>query len=110
MLNQRMVAAALLAGMVGLATPACTGTYYRGYAVTTPRVNDRAFNQGYRDGLDEGRSDARHHHRFEPERAGRYRSADHSYNRRYGPFPEYQRAYRSGFREGYERGFRDYRR
>jgi hypothetical protein len=109
MLKNRFLSAAVLAGAVAFAAPACTAAYSQRYPVSAPRISDRAFNQGYRDGLDAGRSDARHHRRFSPERAARFRSADHDYNRRYGSRDQYMRIYRDGFREGYERGFRAYR-
>ena len=104
----RYFSAAILALSVGIAAPACTAAYYQRGPVVAPR-QDRAFDRGYRDGFDDGRSDARRHRRFEPEQAARFRSGDHGYDRRYGPPTDWQRVYRDGFREGYERGFRDYR-
>jgi len=103
----RFVSTAMLAASVALAAPACTGAYYARYQVGSPRMSDRAFNQGYRDGFDEGRSDARHRRRFDPEGPSRFRSGDHAYNRGYGSRDDYRRAYRDGFRDGYERGFRE---
>lgn len=110
MFKNRMIAAAVLAAAVAGATPACAAAYYQRYPVPSSRMDDRAFSRGYRDGFDEGRSDAGHRRRFEPERAGRFRSGDHDYDRRYGPREIYQRVYRDGFREGYERGYREFRR
>jgi hypothetical protein len=100
-------AAALALGMA-IAAPACTAAYYQRGPVVAPR-QDRAFDRGLNDGLADGRSDARHHRRFQLEQAERYRSADHGYDRRYGPRPEWERAYRDGFRQGYERGYRNER-
>ncbi|HEX4346541.1 MAG TPA: hypothetical protein VHZ73_03165 [Vicinamibacterales bacterium] len=105
---KRYFSAAVLALSVAVGAPACTAAYYqRGPAAAPSR--DRAFDRGYRDGVDEGRSDARHRLRFQPEEAARFRSADHGYDRGYGPPTEWARVYRDGFRQGYERGFRDYR-
>jgi len=64
-----------------------------------------ASENGYRDGLDAGRKDARNRDRFAPERSSRYRSADHNYNRRYGAKDDYKREYRVAFQRGYEDGF-----
>ena len=59
----------------------------------------------YRDGLEAGRNDARRRGRFNPESSGRYRSADHNYDRRYGSKDEYEREYRAAFQRGYGDGF-----
>ena len=65
---------------------------------------------GYRDGYEVGRSDARDGERFDPIRSGRYRSADHDYDRRYGSKDEYKRDYRAAFQQGYDQGYRENRR
>jgi hypothetical protein len=69
-----------------------------------------AAQNGYRDGLEAGRKDARDRERFDPIRAKRYREGDHDYDRRYGPRDEYQRDYRAAFQQGYEQAYREYRR
>jgi hypothetical protein len=79
-------------------TPYPRGT--RGRIYTSP-----AADSGYRDGLEAGRKDARNRERFAPERSGRYRSADHDYDRRYGSKDDYKREYRVAFQRGYEDGF-----
>jgi hypothetical protein len=68
-----------------------------------------AAQNGYRDGLDEGRRDAHDRERFDPVRSRRYRSADHDYDRRYGPLDVYKREYRDAFQRGYEEGYRGFR-
>jgi hypothetical protein len=110
MFKHRYLSAAVLALAVSAATPACAAGLYYQRPIPGQRVADRAFDRGSRDGFDVGRDDARHHRRPEPERASRFRSANHDYDRHYGPRDQYQRVYRDGFREGYERGFREYRR
>lgn len=66
------------------------------------------FGNGYEDGFNEGRDDARDRDRFEPERHGRFRSADRGYNDRFGWSREqYREVYREGFIAGYEDGFRN---
>ena len=64
-----------------------------------------AAQNGYRDGVDAGRSDARDGDRFDPVRAKRYREGDHDYSERYGSRDEYKRDYRSAFEQGYRDGY-----
>ena len=84
-------------------------TYGGRYPGNTP-VRDLAasngFDDGYRQGLDDGRDGDRH----DAGRHGRYRSADHGYRRDYGPKGLYQQAYRAAFERGYDDGYRDGRR
>ena len=74
------------------------------------RTFSPASQTGYRDGYDQGRSDARDRDRYDPVRASRYRSGDHDYDSRYGSREDYKREYRAAFQQGYEQGYRDYRR
>ena len=97
MLKHRYSPSAILAITVAMAAPACGAAYYE-RPVTSPRVADRAFDHGVNDGYDIGRDDARHHRRPEPERAARFRSADHYYDSHYGSRDDYRRIYRDGFR------------
>jgi hypothetical protein len=112
----RYLPALLLAGGVALASPACAARIYdRGYprgGYPSAREVDGsvAARNGYRDGLDAGRDDARHRGRFDPVRARRYREGDHDYDRRYGSRDEYKREYRSAFERGYRDGFERARR
>ncbi len=64
-----------------------------------------AAQNGYRDGVEVGRNDARRRGPFNPERSSRFRSADHNYERRYGSKDDYKREYRAAFQRGYEDGF-----
>jgi hypothetical protein len=64
-----------------------------------------AARNGYRDGIDAGRDDARHRERFDPVRAKRYREGDHDYDRRYGSRDDYKRDYRAAFEQGYREGY-----
>jgi hypothetical protein len=76
-----------------------------------PRVYaSRAADIGYRDGLEVGRADARDHDNYDPVKSGRYRSADHDYDSRYGPKDDFKREYRDAFRRGYDEGYRNWRR
>ena len=85
---------ALILAAVAFTAPACAARIYdTGYprAAYPPPPPPRAAyvsvatQNGYRDGIDAGRSDARHGERFDPIRAKRYREGDHYYDRRYGP-------------------------
>ena len=64
-----------------------------------------AAQNGYRDGIEAGRNDARDRDRFDPVRAKRYREGDHDYNGRYGSRDEYKREYRAAFEQGYREGY-----
>ena len=65
------------------------------------------YQNGYRDGLDKGREDARDRDSFDPVRHSRYRSADHGYNSRYGRKDDYKLVYREGFEAGYREAYRN---
>jgi hypothetical protein len=87
--------------------------YPEGGGVAVPRYGtygSPAAQNGFRDGYDQGRSDARDGDRYDPVRASRYRSGDHDYNSRYGSRDDYKREYRSAFEQGYEQGYRENRR
>ena len=68
--------------------------YYRQYVFSN---SERAFNQGYHDGLKTGESDVRHRRSYNPERSHYFQEAG------FGNFGE---AYRQGFVRGYAYGFR----
>ena len=101
---------ALLAAAVMIAAPACTTHAYavRGSYVSTD-FERRAVDNGYREGFDEGRNDARKHRSFSPERHGAYRDAQRNYG---GGWERdaYQRGFRRGFEAGYRDGFERYAR
>lgn len=80
--------------------------------VVVPRATygTPAAQNGYRDGLEQGRDDARDHDRFDPTGAKRYREGDHDYHDRYGSREEYKREYRAAFQQGYDEGYRTARR
>jgi flagellar biosynthesis/type III secretory pathway protein FliH len=73
------------------------GIYTRGSAAT---------ENGYRDGFEAGRNDARDGRAFDPRRTRRYREGDHDYDRRYGSRDAYKQEYRDAFQQGYEEGYR----
>src|SRR5262245_41840505 len=59
--------------------------------------SDRAYNQGYKDGLKTGQGDVKHDRSYNPQRSHYYQEAG------FGNFGE---VFRSGFLRGYEDGFR----
>jgi hypothetical protein len=77
-----------------------------GYGVPRGGYYSAASENGYRDGFEAGRNDARDGDRFDPVRAKRYREGDHDYDSRYGSRDAYKQEYRNAFRQGYEDGYR----
>ena len=81
-----------------------------GYGSAGGYASSPAAQNGYRDGYEQGRNDARGRNRFDPVGARRYRSGDQDYNGRYGSRDDYKREYRAAFQTGYEQGYRGSRR
>ena len=77
-----------------------------GYGGAGTYASSPAAQNGYRDGYEQGRNDARGGSRFDPVGARRYRSGDLDYDRRYGSRDDYKREYRAAFQTGYEHGYR----
>jgi hypothetical protein len=81
-----------------------------GPAVITPTVAmygfDRvSFENGYHDGYNQGRDDAKDRDTYDPARHGQYKGADHKYEREYGSKDRYKAVYRNGYLDGYAAGF-----
>ena len=95
-------------GSYGRNEPGRNGGYSSpngGYGTNRGGYGSPAAENGYRDGLEAGREDARDRNRFDPVRAKRYREGDHDYNGRYGSREDYKREYRSAFEQGYREGY-----
>lgn len=91
----------LVAGLL-LTAPACASTGYYTYQRDSSRdFAQRAFDNGYREGLIRGERDARAGRRFS---YGRYRD-DRRYRRGEGDRGYYRRAFRQGFERGYTDAF-----
>jgi len=92
----------------GVAYENYPSTYPAPGAVIAPRATyvSPAAQNGYRDGFEQGRDDARDRDRYDPVRAKRYREGDHDYDNRYGSRDEYKREYRAAFQQGYDEGYR----
>jgi hypothetical protein len=67
-----------------------------------------AYENGYREGTDEGRKDARSRDVFEYRDEGDWRDADKGYRREFGDRNRYRQTFRSGFEAGYADGYRQY--
>jgi hypothetical protein len=112
MMAHRYLIAGVLAATVGVVAPACASrTYsYRNDGYTyRQQVDRRAFDFGYREGLEHGRRDARDRRSFSFQRHDEFRDADAGYRRADGNLERYRRDYRAGFERGYTVGFRQYR-
>jgi hypothetical protein len=71
--------------------------YYSRYNHYVFDNSDKAYDQGYKDGLKTGRGDAKNDRTYNPQRSHYYQEAG------FGNFGE---VFRSGFLRGYEDGFR----
>ena len=75
----------------------------RNYGNAYPNTNGRygnnsvPFDNGYRDGVEKGREDARDRDSYDPVRHSWYRSGDRGYSSRYGTRETYKLTYRDGF-------------
>lgn len=70
--------------------------------------NSPAYSNGMRDGYEKGREDARDRDAYDVLRHKWYREGDHDYRSSYGPRQQYADVYRQAFREGYDRGYREW--
>jgi hypothetical protein len=69
----------------------------------------RAYDNGYREGLEHGAEDVRRGRDFEYARHDDYRDADDSYSRSSGDKQTYRRIFRQGYVAGYTEGYRGFR-
>lgn len=69
-----------------------------------------AYDNGFREGVEEGIKDARSRDRFYFQDEGDFKHADKGYNRSLGDRDRYREAFRSGFADGYADGYRRYSR
>ena len=107
-MNERWVPAFLIT--IGLMTvPACAAqqSYYAGQR-DYRNVERRAYDDGYRRGLENGQRDARDRRDFRVERDRAYRDAN---NRDWGRDRDrFSRFFRDGYRDGYTEGYRRFAR
>src|SRR5437868_15079240 len=95
-IRSRLLPALALAAGVAIAARACAQTY--GYGGGRNRdagyareIQRRAYDTGYREGLEEGRNDARRGRDYAPSRHGVSRNADDGYHRHDGGLELYRR-------------------
>ena len=105
----RYFPAFLIVAGVAIATPACAAqTYGYGYptrGVYGRDIERRAYDIGYREGLEQGNNDARRNRSFSPDRHGEFRDADDGYHRGDGDRSFYRQNYRQGFQVGYRESY-----
>jgi hypothetical protein len=105
MFSIRQLAFLATVGSVALATPACAAQTYP-YRIDPYRDVQRiAFENGYREGAEDGRGDAGRRRDFSYGRHDDYRDADDGYRRGYGDLEYYQHSFRDGYRAGYTHAF-----
>ncbi len=102
----RLLPAALVVAGVGIATTACASQLYGNQGGGYRQADRRAYDVGYREGLDHGQSDARKGRDYAYAHDDEYRDADRKYNRSYGSREEYRRLFRQGYEAGYSEGYR----
>jgi hypothetical protein len=105
----RYLPALLMFAGIASATPACAAQSY-GYGYPSrgaygQDIERRAYDNGYREGLEQGNNDARHNRAFSMERHSEFRDADNGYHRGEGDINFYRRSYRQGFEVGYRESF-----
>ena len=67
-----------------------------------------AREQGYRDGLATGASDAQHGQSFDPQRSHYWKNGTDGYNSSYGNRGQYKQMFRDAFAQGYREGYSRY--
>jgi hypothetical protein len=113
MKTHRSLSALLLVIGVGFATPACASQLYgyggapRGYEREAER---RAYDNGYREGVQQGQNDVRRGRDYSYSRHNEYRDADDGYRRGTIDRDLYRRSFRSGFQTGYSESYNRYAR
>ena len=103
----RLIPAALLVA-TGFASIACAGPIYGQRGGYYRNVDQRAYDNGYRDGVREGTNDGRRGRNYSYNRHDEYRDADDGYRRASGDREFYRRSYRQGFQTGYNDGYSRY--
>ena len=110
MVNFYRLGSAMLFAITAVATPACAGPVYQSRGIYSQQFERRAYDTGYREGLNRGRDDARSGRQFSYNRADEYRDADIGYRRQDGNKDAYRRTFRQGFEAGYTEAFNQFAR
>jgi len=69
-----------------------------------------AYDNGFREGIEEGEKDARSRDRFYYQDEGDFKNGDKGYSRSYGDKNMYRQTFRTGFADGYTEGYNRYSR
>ena len=69
------------------------------------QLRQTALNDGYNEGIKQGRDDVRHRRRYDFQRQGAFQKATKDYNSRDGDRELYRRYYREAYENGYKAGF-----
>ncbi len=104
--------ALMLAVGVAMAAPACAAQTYGygrngGYGRELER---RAYENGLREGVQQGQNDARRGRDYSYQRHDEYRDADRGFRRSDGDLNMYRRSFRQGFQTGYSESYNRYAR
>lgn len=78
------------------------------YGYYNQQLQQLALNNGYNEGIDEGRKDGSKGDRYNYTDEGDYQKATKGYNSRYGDRELYRRYFREGFARGYRDGYEQY--
>lgn len=83
------------------------GSYDRGHANGQygNSQNNPAYQNGFRDGMSDGRNDFQARRNGSPTSQANYRNATAGYNRSWGSQDQYKDMYREGYMRGYQRGY-----
>ena len=98
-----------LAGAVILFNVSCAYAQWSGPSYGGGSYNEvrrEAYDNGYREGLQEGGKDGRGGDRFEYRDERDFQRADYGYRRGFGDRERYQQSFRAGFADGYTEGYR----
>jgi hypothetical protein len=106
MLNAtRYIPALIVAAAVAAVTSACAAPLYQSRGIYSQDFERRAYENGRREGLDQGRDDARNRRDFSFARHDEYRDGDRGYRRSDGDRDRYRRTFRQGYQDGYTEAF-----
>src|SRR5437773_8117229 len=103
----RLVPVALLVA-AGFGSTACASQLYGQNRGVYRQVDRRAYDNGYREGVQQGENDVRRSRNYSPNQHSEYRNADDGYRRADGDREFYRNSYRQGFEAGYSESYNRY--